>query len=78
MNKQKYYIKETNLGTDILTKNILNGTRAFCLLKEKIEYAILDNNLIDDKIYNYIIQILNDIFNYYLYGSKEIPIINEN
>ena len=30
--KQKYYIKETNLGTDILTKDILNGTRAFCFL----------------------------------------------
>ena len=32
------------------------------------------NNLIDDKINNYVVQILNDIFNYYLYGNKEIPV----
>lgn len=42
------------------------------LLKVKEKY--LDNNLIDDKINNYIVQILNDIFNYYLYGNKEIPL----
>lgn len=44
------------------------------LLKQvKVKY--LDNNYIDDKINNYIIQILNDIFNYYLYGNKEINLI---
>ena len=38
----------------------------------KVEY--LDKELIDDKINNYIIEILSDIFNYYLYGNKEIPV----
>lgn len=43
-------------------------------LLEQIKVKYLDNNFIDDKINNYIVQILNDIFNYYLYGNKEIPI----
>ena len=41
-------------------------------LLEQIKVNYLDNNLIDDKINNYVVQILNDIFNYYLYGNKEI------
>ena len=61
--KQKYYIKETNLGTDILTKDILNGTRVFCLLKEKIEYAILDNNLIDDTIFLEVLKLYKKYLN---------------
>ena len=61
--KQKYYIKETNLGTDILTKDILNGTRSFCLLKEKIEYAILDNNLIDDTIFLEVLKLYKKYLN---------------
>lgn len=43
-------------------------------LLEQIKVKYLDNNFIDDKINNYVVQILNDIFNYYLYGNKEIPI----
>lgn len=43
-------------------------------LLEQIKVKYLDNNLIDDKINNYVVQILNDIFNYYLYGNKEIPV----
>lgn len=43
-------------------------------LLEQIKAKYLDNNLIDDKINNCIIQMLNDIFNYYLYGNKEIPV----
>ena len=43
-------------------------------LLEQIKVNYLDNNLIDDKINDYVIQMLNDIFNYYLYGNKEIPI----
>ncbi len=43
-------------------------------LLDQIKVKYLDNNLIDDKIYNYVVQILNDIFNYYLYGNKEIPV----
>ena len=40
----------------------------------QVKTKYLDNNLIDDKMNNYIVQILNDIFNYYLYGNKEIPL----
>ena len=47
----KYYIKENNHGTNILTYDILNGTKAFIDLKEKIEYGILDTNLIDDNLF---------------------------
>lgn len=43
-------------------------------LLEQIKAKYLDNNLIDDKINNCVIQMLNDIFNYYLYGNKEIPV----
>lgn len=43
-------------------------------LLHQIKIKYLDNNLIDDKINNYVVQILNDIFNYYLYGNKEIPV----
>lgn len=41
-------------------------------LLQQVKVKYLDNNLIDDKTHNYIMQILNDIFNYYLYGNKEI------
>ena len=43
-------------------------------LLRQVKEEYLDSNLIDDKINNYVIQILNDIFNYYLYGNKEIPV----
>ena len=43
-------------------------------LLQQVKVKYLDNNLIDDKTNNYVMQILNDIFNYYLYGNKEIPL----
>ena len=43
-------------------------------LINQLRVKYLNNNLIDDKINNYAVQILNDIFNYYLYGNKEIPV----
>jgi len=48
-------------------KNLYNN------LLRQVKEEYLDSNLIDDKINNYVIQILNDIFNYYLYGNKEVP-----
>lgn len=48
---KKYIILETSEGTNILTNDILNGTKAFINLKEKIEYGVLDNNLIDDEMF---------------------------
>lgn len=47
----KYYINENDKGTDILTYEILNGTSAFIKLKNKLEYAVLDNNLISDDVF---------------------------
>jgi len=56
----KYYINENNKGTNILTYEILNGTRAFISLKDKLEYAVLDNNLIDDKVFLAVLKLYKD------------------
>ena len=48
---KKYYIKEDKKGTNIRTYDILNGTKAFTILKEKLKYAILDTNLIDENLF---------------------------
>lgn len=49
---QKYYIEETNLGTDILTCQILNGAKAFLKFRDYlnlnnngISYVVLDSNI---------------------------------
>ena len=46
-NENKYYIKESRLGTRILYGNIMNGIKPFNELKDKIDYAILTEDLID-------------------------------
>ena len=43
-------------------------------LLQQVKVKYLDNNLIDDKTNNYVMKILHDIFNYYLYGNKEVPL----
>ena len=43
-------------------------------LLQQVKTKYLDHNFIDDKINHYLVQILNDIFNYYLYGNKEVPL----
>ncbi len=43
-------------------------------LLQQVKVKYLDNNLIDNKLNEYLVQILNDIFNYYLYGNKKIPL----
>ena len=45
-------------------------------LLQQIKKKYLDTNLIDEKAKNCFLEILNDIFSYYLYGNKEIPIEN--
>lgn len=62
----KYYILENKNGTDILTYDILNGTKAFIRLNESLEYGILDNRFIDDKIF---LKVLNE---YHDYLNKKI------
>lgn len=43
-------------------------------LLQQVKVKYLDSNLIDNKLNEYLVQILNDIFNYYLYGNKKIPL----
>ena len=59
----KYYIEETELGTNILTEDILNGSKAFIELKDKIEYGILDNNYIDEDIFIKVLEIYSKYVN---------------
>lgn len=61
-----YYIEENKIGTNILTKKILNGADFFYELKDKIEYAILDSNVRDDKFNNFL-----DIVELYSLALKE-------
>ena len=56
----KYYIKEDKIGTNILTYEILNGTKAFTMLKDKINYAVLDNNLVEDTLFLKILELYHD------------------
>ena len=62
----KYYIEENELGTNILTGDILNGSYAFRELEDKISYGILDNNYIDEDIFIKVLEI------YSKYLNKEI------
>jgi len=57
---EKYYIIENKIGTNILTSEILNGTEAFIYLKDKLEYGILDSNLIDDNAFIKILSLYRD------------------
>ena len=57
-----YFIKESQLGTDILTGDILNGTKAFILLKNTISYGILDNQLIADDVFLRVLE----LYSFYL------------
>ena len=62
----KYYIEENSLGTNILTGDILNGSKAFIELKDIISYGILDDNYIDEDIFIKVLEI------YSKYLNKEI------
>ena len=55
-----------------IDKDKYQGLYKDLLQQGKVRY--LDNNLIDNKLNEYLVQILNDIFNYYLYGNKKIPL----
>lgn len=59
----KYYIEENSLGTNILTYDILNGSRAFLLLKDILEYGILDSNLMDDIVFLQVLKLFKDNLN---------------
>jgi len=59
----KYYIEENSLGTNILTYDILNGSKAFLLLKDILEYGILDSNLMDDSVFLKVLKLFKDNLN---------------
>ena len=73
----KYYIIENDKGTNILTYDILNGTKAFCLLKNKIEYGILDNNLIEDDIFIKVLSLYKDNLELKISDTELINSINK-
>lgn len=56
----KYYCIENKIGTTILTYDILNGTKAFIDLKDKIEYGILDSQEIEDDIFLKILKLYKE------------------
>ncbi|MBP5683777.1 MAG: U32 family peptidase, partial [Bacilli bacterium] len=47
----EYYIREKDHGTSILYGNILNGTKYLNRLSNTLEYAILDEQLIDHDLF---------------------------
>ena len=59
----KYYIEENNIGTNILTYDILNGSRAFINLKDKISYGVLDSYLIDNDIFLKVLELFYNNLN---------------
>ena len=73
----KYYIIENNIGTNILTYDILNGTKSFVNLKNIIEYGILDNNLIDDSMFLKILSLYKDNLDNKISDKDLIIKINE-
>lgn len=77
-NKINYEISRlSNILEDINSVKNLNKDKYQELYKtliDQVKEKYLDNNLIDDKINNCVVQILNDIFNFYLYGYKEVPL----
>lgn len=62
-------VKEINL---IKTTNKDEYQKLYEFLTKKINEDYLNNNLINKNNYNLFIQMLNDIFNYYIDGFKEI------
>ena len=63
--ENKYYVIENKVGTNILTKEILNGTKAFINLNDKLGYAILDSNLISDDIFLQVLSLYRKIVIYF-------------
>ena len=64
-NDDKYLIKETNIGSKIYTKDILNGIRYINTLKKLgVKYIVLDSFMIDDdlfkKVANYFERAVNE------------------
>lgn len=46
-----YYVKETKNGTSIIYGNIVNGSQYMLYLKDKVDYAILDEQFIEHDLF---------------------------
>lgn len=63
-----------NISTDGLSDISKNKYESFYnTIKDKLCFQLLNKNLIDDKIFNLCIKILNDVFNFYISGYPDIP-----
>lgn len=60
-------IREIENITDNNYENLYNQ------IKNQLSNNYLNQNLIDDKSFNICVQIINDIFNYYISGYPDIP-----
>lgn len=60
-------IREIENITDNNYENLYNQ------IKNQLSNDYLNKNLIDDKSFNICVQIMNDIFNYYISGYPDIP-----
>ena len=49
--ENKYFIKESSLGTRILYGKVMNGIKPFCELKDIISYGVLNEELMDHDIF---------------------------
>jgi len=58
---EKYFIKESNLGTRIIYGNILNGIKPFYELKDNISYAILSEEFINHDVFIKVLKIFKDL-----------------
>ena len=49
--ENKYFIKDSNLGTIILYGNVLNGIKPFNNLRNTLDYAVLNEDLMDHEMF---------------------------
>ena len=74
---EKYFIKESNLGTRILYGNILNGIIPFSELEGTLDYAILNEEMIDHNLFLKCLKVFNDLLNKKISASNAFDIIKE-
>ncbi len=59
----KYFIKESKLGTRILYGKVMNGIKPFYELKDIVDYAILSEEMIDHEVFIKGLKIFSDLNN---------------
>ena len=59
----KYFIKESNLGTRILYGNVLNGIKPFNDLKNIIDYALLNEELMNHDTFINGLKVFSELLN---------------